>query len=410
MNDVAKPERRTIVLSEYEEVHVSLTPAQIRRIRAASGDRIRVSPGEEPNHWFVRATQYVGTLITEDVELLVRPKVPVTNVLYLLEGESSPALFDRSTFGYGVDAELLSAFAALYARRLEESLAFGLAREYVVQEDALVAPRGRIDVARQARAGWAPIPISCRFDEYEVDTPLNRVLRAAAQRLLRIGSITTPTRRALLRCVERFDGVGSLRPSDIETPSHVTRLSERFRTPEALARLALEGASVRDDVGSVAANTFFLDMNKIFEQFVTHRLARLLPRPLQVERQCTLALDEDGRVLMIPDLVVRAGDQIIAVADAKYKVTSDGLGRNADYYQLLAYLTAFALPAGLLIYCQSDGEAPPQTVVVRHTRQLLHTHAVRLDGSIEKIEQEMERLAATVRDLSGSGRRVSVAA
>lgn len=410
MSAVGLPGRRALVLSEYEERQVELTHDALQRLRAAAGDRIRFAPGDGRDRWMIRATQHVGTVVTEDVHLLVRPKVPVVNLLHLLEADGSALEVGRGSFDYGVDPELVPAFATLYARRLEDALSSGVVRAYVTEEDRLLVPRGRIDIVRQARTGWSALPVACRFDEYAVDTPLNRILLAAARRLVRMAGVAPATRRRLVRAVDRLDGVGLLHLSDTEGPTCFTRLDERFRATEALARIVLASASVRDETGTVGANSFLLDMNVVFEHFVSHRLARSMRSPLRVDLQHRLALDEDRHVQMRPDIVLRDGSQIVTVADAKYKISSDGLGRTSDYYQLLAYVTALALPAGLLIYCQADGDAPPRQVSVRHTSQVLESHALRLDGSIRTIEDGIEELAERLRSLGARPTRVMQAA
>lgn len=387
------PGRRVLVLSEYEERQLDFTHDALQRLRVAAGDRLRFAPGGSRNLWMVRATQHVGTVVTEDVQLLVRPKVPVANLLYLLEPDGRSLEVGSGSFDYGVDLEFVPAFATLYARRLEEALASGVVRDYVTEEDRLPGPRGRIDMIKQARTGWTVFPVACRFDEYAIDTRLNRILLAAAQRLMRMPGVASTTRRMLARAVERLDGVGQVQRTDVEGQTRFTRLDERFRAAESLARMVLTATTIRDQTGTVGANTFFLDMNVVFERFVSHRLSMSLKNQVRVGLQNALSLDEDLYVQMRPDIVVRDQDQIVAVADVKYKVSSDGLGRATDYYQLLAYVTALALPAGLLVYCQADGEVPPRQVTVRHTGQILESHALRLDGSLREIEDQVQKLA-----------------
>ena len=71
-------------------------------------------------------------------------------------------------------------------------------------------------------------------------------------------------------------------------------------------------------------------------------------------------LDVEGSIRIRPDLGFESGGgEATYVADIKYKVTDDGFGREADYYQLVAYTIALEFPEGLLIYCQNDGGTPP---------------------------------------------------
>ena len=108
-------------------------------------------------------------------------------------------------------------------------------------------------------------------------------------------------------------------------------------------------------------------MNKEFEDYVASRLRRYLAARQIVHLQWRDKLDSVGSVRIKPDLVFGPAVGLITyVADSKYKVTADGFGREADYYQLLAYTSALNLPEGLLIYCQHDGSTPPRLVDVRN--------------------------------------------
>ena len=112
------------------------------------------------------------------------------------------------------------------------------------------------------------------------------------------------------------------------------------------------------------------------------------------------------------------------MADIKYKLTDDtAAGRNADYYQLLAYTTALNLPEGVLIYCldanraddsDSDGasattsrpensmptEGTPddslpdlRSIRVRNVEKVLHTYALDMSGTAEDVARNLDRLA-----------------
>ena len=65
------------------------------------------------------------------------------------------------------------------------------------------------------------------------------------------------------------------------------------------------------------------------------------------------------------------------------------LARDADYYQILAYTQALDVPAGMLIYCQRDGDAPPRSITVGAHQMHLDTWALKLSGSPAHIERRL---------------------
>ena len=389
-----RAERPTFVLNEYEDGEVDLTLVQAQALRRLCRERLTVQPGDVADRWRIKASSYVGTIVTPDVRILIRPKVPLANLFYLLEANRKPVEVSQEVFEYQRTPDLIPSFATFFAKHMDAALASGIPRDYVEVEQRLPGVRGRVNLEAQRRLAGLVLPVECRFDEYTADIQLNRILRAATVRLLRLPGVTVPTRGRLRQHVNRLEEVADLKATDMEAPVAFTRLIEHCRAAESLARVVLGGASILDSVGVVSAGTFLLDMNKVFEDFVGSRIHRYLAGRLVVRDQQTDHLDANGDVSIRPDFLFCApGGVRVYVADCKYKVSSDGFGREADYYQLTAYALALNLPEGLLIYCQHEGRAQPREVLVRHGGPRLKTWSVRLDGTTSEVEGELSSLA-----------------
>ena len=166
----------------------------------------------------------------------------------------------------------------------------------------------------------------------------------------------------------------------------------------ALARLVLRHSSFETDRGDVRAPGFLIDMNRVFQDFVT----QVLREELQVSertfrsdhRVSGLYLDDAECVPLKPDLSWWDGATCTFVGDAKYKRITDASVPNADIYQLLAYATALDLPGGLLIYAQ--GEAEQAAYRVRHAGKLLEIAALDLSGTIDDLLERIGALAQKV--------------
>ena len=94
-----------------------------------------------------------------------------------------------------------------------------------------------------------PLPAECRFDEYTADIPLNRILRGAAVRLLRLPGVTIPTRQALQRLAAQLGEAGLPRSADLQSQTVFTRLNEYCLPAEHLARMILGNSSLIDAAG-----------------------------------------------------------------------------------------------------------------------------------------------------------------
>ena len=388
----------TITLYEYERISHRLSESQSRRLASMGKGAITVEPEAQHGYYSITAQNLVGTLIVDDLRVLIRPKIRPENLFLLLEVGLDPDAWRREAFDYATSADLLPSVIAFYARTLETTLARGLLRSYRHTEERLVALRGRIDMAGQFRQAGIRVPVACRFDEYTSDIAENRYLKAATRLALRIPGVAPEDRRRLLREVVSLEDVADVhvQPDDLERIVF-TRLNAHYQPALRLARLLLANLTLADRRGHHAASSFLVDMNQLFEDFVTQRLRRALRGRLEVASQLSTYLAAHHQVPIRPDLVFRRQGREVLVADIKYKLTRDAQARNSDYYQLLAYTTALDLPEGLLIYCLADGGRPEGVVTVRHAGKRLHTKAINLTGSSSEVASEISGLAGWIR-------------
>lgn len=383
-----------IELTEYESDEVRLDTEQARRLSSAAQGVLAVQHAEGPNAYRVTATNFVGTLVVDDLKVLIRPKIRLENLFLMLESGLDRRAWRQEAFEYSSSSDLLPAMAALYARTLETTLARGLLRSYRPHEEKLVALRGRVDVSAQFRQAGIQAPVPCRYDEHTTDIAENRYLKAAVRQCLRLPGVHPEDRGRLLRQIVVLEEVLD-RPVQAGALDQMplTRLNNHYLPALRLARLFLESRSLADRCGDRSASSFLVDMNRLFEEFITQRLGRALRGRLQVEGQYPAHLDTGSKVPIRPDLVFCQHDVPVLVADIKYKRLADDKARTSDYYQLLSYATALGLEEGVLIYCGVEGASTESQVTVLHTEKRLHTLPIDLAGSPDAVAVEIARVA-----------------
>ena len=417
-----QPDRR-VTLREYGREVLELSPEQANALnRVGGGQYLSVEPGEYSGHWQVSAHNYVGSINVAGLQVLVRPKIPLRNLFLLLEVGLRARDWHDEAVRFETTGDLLPALVSFFARTTETTLARGLYHSYREQQDRLVALRGRVDIARQLVQPGLAIPTACRFTEFTADLIENSYLKAAVSRSLRVAGVQPVDRRRLMQHLVTLEDVGDLRHHHTDSDRVTfTRLNEHYKPALRLARLVLANLTLQDAVGETQASSFMLDMNELFERFVTERLRRALRERLDVKDQHRDRLDERGTVAIKPDLLFRAAGSPRFVADIKYKLTDDAAGgRHPDYYQLLAYTTALDLPEGVLIYCLDanradapddngfvaglpgpqtteptgrEGTAAVSSVRVRHAGKVLHTYALDLSGAADDVAKNVSELA-----------------
>ncbi|MDE0369488.1 MAG: hypothetical protein OXI84_05025 [bacterium] len=386
-------------LFEYDTVDVAFSERRARRLDSEAGRYLSVSPHPDRGIWSVTAREHVGTLVVDDMRILIRPKIRLENLFLMLEVGLPKRAWRKEDYDYATNPDLLQSLVSFYARTLETTLARGLYRSYENRNEDLKAIRGRIDFGRQLSRARLPMPVACRYGEFTSDVIENRGLRAAIRRSLRVTGVQATDRRRLMRELVAMEEVSDTPVSGDDLQGvHYTRLNDHYRPALGLARLLLDHLTLVDRRGGTTAASFMVNMNDLFERFVTERLRRALQGRLLVEDQTRDYLDIEKKVRIRPDLRFRdpRSGSVTYVGDIKYKLTEDAVARSADYYQLLAYTTALDLPEGVLIYCQADGGRPAREVTVRHAGKRLHVRSLNLRGSPSEVASEIENLAGWI--------------
>jgi 5-methylcytosine-specific restriction enzyme subunit McrC len=383
---------RTITLREYQPSQQSLTRSEVEQLLTVR-KVVGLTPLTGEGAYELRAGSTVGTFVLPSLRLLIRPKVGLENLFFLLGFGPKVTRWGDARFPYEQDPDLFKAVAWAFDAEVRRALAQGLVRGYQPRSETLATLRGRIDVAGQLRARQGrPFPLECRFEEYTEDTELNRVIKAAHRRLLQVPQLDAQIARKLRHGFRAFENVASVEypPGSIPEPVF-TRLNIHWRAAERLARLILGQRSLRDQEGAVVGTTFTVDMNALFERFVESIVdeearradLRLVPRARR-RRQLT------KKIPIRPDLILHGGGRDLAVADVKYKELKPAEWPHADLYQLLAYCVSLNLPSGLLIYA-SDRAHEEHTV--EQAGVSMEILGVEMGGHSRDLEARVRRAA-----------------
>lgn len=380
-------------LSEWSSVEVELSRDVVGELTRSHGDHIEIRPSSHPNLWTLRATQWVGTIRVDDVSILIRPKVAMPNLLAMMGIDIPSERWSTDLVGLAEEPDLQAAMAKLFCVSCEYATRRGLRRDYQAREERLLAPRGRIDLREVVRRPAVVIPAPCIYDDHTADVRLNRLLGAALGRALRIPEVGPSWRRRLLLLQSELEDVAD----DADTAWVATwvpnPMERHYESAIRLGALLIEGLTLLDRFGSSSVSSFLLDMNELFEHFVTQTLRGL--DDIEIEAQASITLDTDGMVPMRPDIVFRRNGDLVAVADCKYKVLRDG-ARTGDYYQALAYATACGLSHSWLLYAQEQGAQPVADVQVRNSHTRLQAVGFELSRDLDAVRTEILVIGAEI--------------
>ena len=258
-------------------------------------------------------------------------------------------------------SDLLEVLIGLFANRLLVAVRRGLPRRYVGFEADLRLLRGSLNVVRQVTALAArPDVLACRFEELSEDTPLNRVLKAAVQRLLRV-TRSAANARILGELAARLELVGDS-PAPLKEPVRLDRTNASYHDLHRLARLFLSGDWQSTTSGEARGFSLLFPMFELFERFVG-KLIRRSAAPSLVRLQDTghSALLDDAKepprrlFELRPDVVIETPTAGSIVLDTKWKELDGADGEklgvaSSDVYQMLVYGQAYDAKRLVLLY------------------------------------------------------------
>jgi 5-methylcytosine-specific restriction enzyme subunit McrC len=313
----------------------------------------------------VTTHSWVGVVRLSAVEIHVLPKLVGGNlcVLRMIEYAGGFRLLKRLPTDRTLPEQGADLFDLIVTLLIEETKALirdGLIRDYHPIDDSLDVLRGRLRVRDQVLRRYGQLHrIECSFDEFDGDVPENQLLAAALQAAAprardldvrngarTFGGVMNEVCEARSRDADWYDG-----------RIRYGRRNERYRAAHELAKLVLRGLALTDRADKPALNltSFMIDMNAIFERFITRLVINSCEgTPLRVRAQKSVRaviLDEetgDTYSNIRPDLLIEDTTTGHTVpVDVKYKLY--GVAKkvsSADIYQSFVYAYAVGGDSG----------------------------------------------------------------
>jgi len=286
------------------------------------------------NKWSVRVIDAVGIIAMGDLQIEVKPKIPINHFLYLLNMSGGFPRLDRQQIRAAQGLSLWDMVARWFLSETELLLRRGLLRDYQEAREWLGTVRGRVHAASTACAlASGRLEADCIFEEFDTDTTLNRILKEAARLVSSSSTLTWSDRRRAVAITTPLANIGRLRPDDLGTV--VDRHSRSYASSVALGKHIIAGQGRTIESGPDVAWTFLIRTPELIEEGVRQVLRRELIGRREVVKQ---GRQIPGSTLTFnPDLLFDGG---VATGDVKYKWLGREWKRN-DLYQAIAFAVAF---------------------------------------------------------------------
>jgi 5-methylcytosine-specific restriction enzyme subunit McrC len=380
--------RPTTLLTERKPRQVRLAPADVVFLQTIHRGRIDVAPTGRRGAYRLTPRGCAGVIVAPTRRFVIRPKIPLQNLFLLLDPDDPvSAAPDEGAPTPGL--EILNFLAGRLARLLAERSAAGLRRGY--RESAEEGPflHGRIDVPAQLRESVVRKDrLHGIRDDFTADVPCNQAPKATAERLLASSLLGGRVREALVQALRGFEEVTptSLTPH-VFAAAEADRLAEGYRPLLDLCRLLADALGPSDAAGMTSCPAFLIDMERVFERYVTRGVTKAFADGWTGAAQQTHVVAPG--VEMRPDLTLYRDERPALVVDAKWK-RPIGAPAPADLYQMLAYCTALGVGQAALIY---PGRRDAVRVFPLHNAPIrVEMHTLRVVGEAARCLRSLKRL------------------
>ena len=305
--------------------------------------------------------------------------------------------------------------AAILERGVSLQLKRGLGQEYVSRSEARSSLRGKIEVTESVKSqAILRRQLVCSYDEFSVDTTMNRVIKATVALLVR-SDISKARKKSLKKLMVFFAAVRDIDLHTVDWNMRYDRNNRTYRMLMAVCWLVVKGLLQTQSDGSVRMMDFFDEqrMSRLYEKFILEYYRREHPQLRASASFIDWALDDEaseGLPAMRSDITLSACGRVLII-DAKYYTSTMQSNfdkttvHSGNLYQIFAYVKnkqiAFERAgesvevSGMLLYAATDEEVQPDATY-RMSGNRISATTLDLDRPFDEIRAQLDGIADTL--------------
>jgi 5-methylcytosine-specific restriction enzyme subunit McrC len=338
--------------------------------------------------------------------------IPIRNIYYLLLYAWDHLEEREDVLLQGLEStQVADLFGRLLHGSITRLVRRGIDRSYVGCIDDLAGVRGRIELTPTLRRKLLGRGHTiCSFDELTVDCLPNRILKAAAERILNTRPLERRVELMMRECVALLRGVRSVPLTrHLCKQAQIHQNNRAYRLPLAIAELLVDNLLVEDRTGSFVFRDFDRSEGPLailFQSFVQNFMRReqsifRVANPALKWRELEGSPEAQALIpMMFTDLTLeRYG--YTAIIETKYyrevfvERHQTRRIRSAHLYQIYAYMQNLSRLGssvdGVLLYAQGD---QPVDIEVRLGVHRVRVVTLDLSSSWENIHAALINVAS----------------
>jgi len=390
LDDVGSDENTRLVQDD-NLASLQLNPAD-KKLRSNLRRQGILSIRELRNGLEISSSSYIGVAQFSDFTVKILPKFSMASSnlpkLIAYSFDLDDIVMPESETKFQPDeVYLIDILITFFIRKCQKLLKQGLLKSYVTYQNDIPFLRGKLLLKQQIVNSAQHKPVfSCEYDELEYNNLENQILLyclRSSYRLTQTDSLKKETRKL----ISQFVGFVDDRQITIDDFNKInyTRLNQHYEQIHELCKLIISATGISDfyQETKYAVSSFFVDMNKVFEKFVTRLFSDYYSRSYLVESQKNRKawLNDDGTSSYIrTDILLTDQHGRRKIIDTKYKRK---LSRD-DPYQIGFYIHEYNEEIGYAILPKySDSKTPTMTSRVQEIT--IEVKTIDIDRTLDMI-------------------------
>ena len=300
-------------------------------------------------------------------------------------------------------ADLLS---AILVKGVSVQIKRGLGRTYNEETEPLSCIRGKIDVTASIKQQTIiRQQLVCTYDEFSIDSHMNRILKATMELLLR-HDIPKPRKKDLRNLLIYFKSVGAIDVQNINWSFRFNRNNQSYQMLMSICYLVIKGLLQTTADGSVKLMQYLDEqrMCRLYEKFILEYFRKHYPQTRPASSQIGWALD-DGVSAMLPTMqsdIMLAYNGKTLIIDAKYYSHTTQNQYNIhtlhsnNLYQIFTYVKNKAVTggevSGMLLYARTDENIQPDNAYMMSGNKI-SVKTLNLDCDFLEIAAQLDDIA-----------------
>ena len=272
---------------------------------------------------------HIGVVQFSNFAVEISPKVSIKELVGLIDYAYGDNLkiFEESKIEFAGEEKVLSEIIiATFVRQCQRLIRHGLVKSYNLREDDLPFLRGKILMSQQIlNHVKTKLQFVCEYDEFEYNNLENQLILFCLRKSYYI-TLNNEQKKEIRRLIQYFSNWVDFHKVTYEDFGRINynQMNNHYKNIHLLCKLIVHSTQLTDfykqDLRYV--NSFFIDMNKLFEKFVFKLFHDYYPlRPVKEQYMYDSWKSEQGKITKsIIDILIckKDGTAVHAIIDTKY--------------------------------------------------------------------------------------------